>query len=154
MRSDSLDEIRRVLTLIGRPVTMKELIKRTGFSYNTVRQGLYELDAVRVENSFPTQFIPGTPRVEKTIPSIGPLGEGVQVLVDLIEDSNWPERWGNARLKFGNNILALQIHRDDDPIDLADKFAQAASALASISYALMQVVGNPDWYEQLAGDEE
>lgn len=77
----------------------------------------------------------------------------LDVLLAIKTAGDWPGLWAASRAQFTASLAALSLHADADPEMLYTNFCTAAQSLASIAYALRQVIGRPDWYEALRTGE-
>jgi hypothetical protein len=151
MRQISLDKVENVVRSADKPVSVGQIVAQTNLSSQTVTLALSELGAVALLGHSPKTYILTGDTASRTLPTVG-VGTGKSVIVDLIEEPNWIGRWDRSRMRFGNNVLALHLNETSNPAEMAKHFAEAASALASLAYALTTVQGDPDWYEKMSGD--
>jgi hypothetical protein len=152
MRTDSIEKVRH--TLGARSLTVRELTK-TGLSRNTIVGALEFIGAEQIEGSYPAKYrmplanVKQLKPADRSTPTITTAKD--RVMVEREEADDWVPRWNNAREQFGIGVGGLGIELSSNPKELSEQFAKAAHTLASISYALQQHQGKPDWYVILGG---
>jgi hypothetical protein len=145
----TIDTVMSKLIQLGHPATVKELMKLTGKSYNTVRLALVTGGAVSL-GEYPERYEPGEYVV---IPASSAPLKGVVLMVPQVPDiEDFAGRWNRNRNVFSQRLGELAIQPSADPESLIRQFTSGASTLATMAELLEQVKDKPDWHELLMGE--
>lgn len=146
MRTDTLTKVADAIGTGTRSIT--DITRKTGLAYNTVKNALPHLNAVRVPDTSPALWeLPGRDRSK-----VGRRKTGKPTVeIEVTEHDDWPTRWNNARREFAKQVAGIEIDPRASAKDLADQFMRAATSLASAGHAIAQHADKPDWYTLIGG---
>lgn len=146
MRTDTLTKVADAIGTGTRSIT--DITRKTGLAYNTVKNALPHLNAVRVPDTNPALWeLPGRDRSK-----VGRRKTGKPTVeLEITEHDDWPTRWNNARKEFAKQVAEIEIDPRASAKDLADQFMRAATSLASAGHAIAQHADKPDWYTLIGG---
>ena len=141
------------LRTANQPLTTSEVAMLINRSFETTRHALTAVGAVRVEDSFPTEWTIATADTPSAFRKAPSKFTEVDYTVSANNVPNLVDAWNTQRGKLGEVLALTEINSKADPKHIALQLGTVAGTLAALACMIDEVSTLPDWYDSLTKDK-